>query len=190
MSHSDKLHHTLSQEDLELLRQRAQQLASSQEESRDEAMTLWSRDQIYLCFRLIDKSYGLPLSAIREAIALRSIVHLPGAPQHIVGLTRLRGQIITLVDLRRFWKKEAIGYVDNPLAIILDMNGVEFGIVCNGIEGLVELAPEEISEVPKNVSAPLADCLLGLARREIMLIDPTSLLEQPRFLVRQGSGGE
>jgi len=170
-----------------LLRERARRLAETDEKTSATTHLTVNQEQIWLCFRLLDEHYALPLKSVREVIPLRSIVLIPGAPEHVAGLVRLRGKILALVDLRRFWQGAATGHADSDLAVIIEVRGVELGLVCTEVEDLLELDPQAINEIPQNIPSRLAACLDGLTRRETMLVNPGNLLKQPGFLVHTGA---
>ena len=54
----------------------------------------------HLIFLLNDKRYALPLSKIKEVIRVTNITPLPGVVPFYKGLINIRGQIISVIDLR------------------------------------------------------------------------------------------
>lgn len=57
-------------------------------------------DAKHLVFRLAEELYGTPLSSIREIIKMQHIKPVPFMAQCFRGILNLRGQIISVVDLR------------------------------------------------------------------------------------------
>lgn len=54
----------------------------------------------YLIFSLNDERYSMPLSKVKEVIRMPQISPLPQVPRFFKGLINLRGQIISVIDLR------------------------------------------------------------------------------------------
>lgn len=54
----------------------------------------------YLVFTVDEDSYCAPLQAIKEIIAITSVAPLPNVPPYVLGLFNLRGQIISVIDMR------------------------------------------------------------------------------------------
>lgn len=54
----------------------------------------------HLCFSLGEEEYAVPLSHVREVIELPDITPVPYMPQHYRGIMNLRGQILSIIDLR------------------------------------------------------------------------------------------
>src|SRR3972149_4549400 len=79
-------------------------------------------------FSLNGEYYGANLEAIREFSDIRSVTPVPCTPPHIVGDMNLRGDILTLVDIRGLLniplKREAVG----QKAIVARINELLAGI--------------------------------------------------------------
>ena len=58
------------------------------------------RAKKHLIFSLSDKRYALPLSKVKEVIRMSTITPLPKVPAFYKGLINIRGQIISVIDLR------------------------------------------------------------------------------------------
>ena len=52
-----------------------------------------------LLFRAGGRLYGCDIATVREIIPFRRCTRLPGAPAYVCGLTNLRGNVVTVVDL-------------------------------------------------------------------------------------------
>ncbi len=176
-------HDTVSTEDLEILRRRAKTLDRTDFRSATNLINVRNHQDVYLCFRLLHERYGLPLKSVLEVIPVRNIVQVPRVPEHICGLVRLRGKVLTLVDLRRFWHGSATGYADSDIAVLVREGRIEVGFVCTEVENLIRISSEEIKELPHNMPAHLTAGLRGLYERDIMIISPSALIQQPGFVI-------
>lgn len=54
----------------------------------------------WIGFELAGQLYGVPILAVQEVLASAEVEPVPGAPYDVLGVTNLRGQIVTVVDLR------------------------------------------------------------------------------------------
>jgi purine-binding chemotaxis protein CheW len=52
-------------------------------------------------FTVDNINYGVPVEQVREVRDMQSVTPVPGAPSYVEGVTNLRGQIITVFDLRK-----------------------------------------------------------------------------------------
>ncbi len=174
-------HPNLTKDDVELLRERTANLAfkSKKESDLDDAVS-----ERYLSMTYLDERYGIPLSDVSEAIALIDLVAVPGTPPHVVGLTRLRGQIIALVNLHIYWRKQIAGHGDCDRAVIVSVDEYDFGLVCNKIEGLKTIVQSTIEETPADLPMLTKTTIRGIADRNLLLLSPEKLIKAPGFLVR------
>lgn len=104
-------------------------------------------DDRYLCFSLGSEEYAIPLLNVREVIAIPAITKLPSTPPFILGVTNLRGQIISVMDLRlkigvtpRVTGEEGV--------VICDVGTNTFGFVADSINSVLHPDPTLISEKP------------------------------------------
>ncbi len=71
--------------------------------SSDKNTALLDNDTVrdrYLCFRLAEQSFGVPIERVREIVEMQEITPVPHMPEYLKGVVNLRGQIIPVIDLR------------------------------------------------------------------------------------------
>ena len=66
---------------------------------------------------------------IREVIRFRDCTPLPGAPECLVGILNLRGTIIDVFDLRRFFGLPLIPPGESARVLILGLDGATFTVL-------------------------------------------------------------
>ncbi len=100
----------------------------------------------YLCFNLGKEEFAIPLLAVREVIGLPETTKVPQAPNYFLGITNLRGQIISIVDLRQ---KLGIASqnTSETTVIICDFGTFCMGSVVDSVNKV--LSPEEKDIGPK-----------------------------------------
>lgn len=174
-------HPELSIKDIALLRERTVSLAAVSKKRQDGEPV---RSESFLTMTYLDERYGVPLDTVVEAIALNTIVAVPGAPSHVVGLTRIRGQILALVNLHIYWRHRISGHSDCDRAVIITEGEFSFGLVCNKVEGLRSVVSSAIEAPPSDLPALTQQTIQGITDRNILLLSPTKLIEAPGFLVR------
>lgn len=66
-----------------------------------------SRDgEKYLVFQIDEKLYGVNSRNISEVANPIPVTPLPNVPAWLLGISNLRGEIIPIVNLRKFWKRK------------------------------------------------------------------------------------
>ena len=136
----------------------------------------------YLAFSLKEEEFAVPLSAVREVIALPEITPVPHAPQHFLGIMNLRGQVISVMDLRT---KMGIKVSDDQSVetgvIIFDFGEVSLGAVVSSINSVVSFAFEDIQEKPQTMNQFRSDYITGVAKRGdrlTLILDVVRALDQ------------
>lgn len=101
----------------------------------------------YLCFNLGKEEFAIPLLSIKEVIGIPEITSVPQSPSHFLGIMNLRGQVISVMDLRQ---KLGIknSKTDETSVIILDLGANQLGVVVDQVNSVQLLTKEEISEKP------------------------------------------
>jgi purine-binding chemotaxis protein CheW len=132
----------------------------------------------YMSFSLGKEEYAIPLLSVREVIAMPTVTPIPGAPAHFVGIMNLRGQVISIVDLRKKLgiKPES---TDETAVIICDLAPVYIGVVVDAINQVIGPAPEELSDKPDLQAGRSAEHIKAIYRTEdsmVLLIDVAKAL--------------
>ncbi|MCC6138890.1 MAG: purine-binding chemotaxis protein CheW [Bdellovibrionaceae bacterium] len=135
--------------------------------------------QAYLRFSLAKEHYALPLLSVKEVIAMPEVTQLPNTPKHFMGIMNLRGQIISIIDLRA---KFQIKNEFNPetTVIICDMKPFCMGIVVNSVDSVLSVKSEDIKPKPEIDSHKSTDYITGVVNYQedlILLIDIAKALD-------------
>jgi purine-binding chemotaxis protein CheW len=106
--------------------------------------------------------FGINLAIIREFTEIRQVTPVPCTPEQIIGNMNLRGEIVTLVDIRNVLNMEA---AINSLfkAIVVEVTDFVVGIVVDEILDIVYLNLSEITPVPTALHSGNKEYLRGTA---------------------------
>lgn len=123
----------------------------------------------YLCFLLGQENYAMPLLSVKEVIAPPDITPVPQTPAYFLGIMNLRGQIISVVDLR---SKLGItpGKTAEKSIIICDLQPNSIGVVVDAIDSVYCPTPKEISDKPEIQSQRNTDYIQGVFRHNERLV--------------------
>jgi purine-binding chemotaxis protein CheW len=118
----------------------------------------------YLGFRLAADPFAAPVALIREILKPGVITPVPRAPREVLGITSVRGLLVTVVDLRRrlHLPEEA---VTRRSRILLVDSGVEtLGLFVDEVLQVYRLADEEIELAAPVLGGDVAEYISGIAR--------------------------
>ena len=119
----------------------------------------------FVGFRLGGKDYAFPIDQTREIVELQSITPTPEVPDHVVGVTNLRGQIIPIVDLQRVLMPGAPA-TPSRHAVVVEVDGQLTGCLVDSVTRVVRLPQSEIQTADDVLDQDNARSVEGFARHE------------------------
>ena len=125
-------------------------------------------DQQIVNFTIGEVNYGIPVDQVREVRDMQSVTPVPGAPSYVEGVTNLRGQIITVMDLRtrlNLQKKKGGG----EKIIVIELGKVAVGVVVDAVTEVSTIAGENIEEYME-VTTTLDEYVIGVGKQGENLI--------------------
>ncbi|MGB0453023.1 MAG: chemotaxis protein CheW [Bacteriovoracaceae bacterium] len=105
--------------------------------------------QRYLQFGLGHENYAIHLLSVKEVIPLPETTPLPNSPSHYVGIMNLRGQIISVIDLRSRLKIKSKEEGLEEAVVIVEFDGVGIGVIVDSINSVLNIQSDLVSEVPE-----------------------------------------
>lgn len=163
-----------------ILRQRAGQLA------REPARTDQDARMIEVIeFVLAYEKYALESSFVREVHPLKHLTPLPCTPPFVVGIMNVRGQIISIVDLKRFFDLPEKGLADLNRVIILQGENIEFGILADSIIGATSLNENDLQSSFPTLTGVRKNYLKGLTREGTVILEAAAILSDSNIIVNE-----
>jgi len=92
-------------------------------------------------FFLEGKRYGLEIENINDIYEKMDAVRVPNSDEFIDGIINLRGDVVTLINLKKRLKIDRSRNEEN--IIICEMNKDKFGLTVDGIDGIIRLEKNE-----------------------------------------------
>lgn len=142
------------------------------------AIATSSRAGKYLTFFLAGEEYGLEILKVSEIIGMQPITRVPRMPEFVRGVINLRGKVIPITDLRRKFGMDADGQEDSCI-IVVQMKGVQTGIVVDRVSEVVAIAEADIEDSPSFGAGIRTEFLLGIGKaggRVKLLLDIDKVL--------------
>jgi purine-binding chemotaxis protein CheW len=134
----------------------------------------------FLSFSVNSEKFALPLLAIKEVIGNTATTPIPECPPYFKGIINLRGQVISIVDLRLKLNGNKSSTPAGSTIIILHMPDVSLGIIVDSVDSVISVNASEISP-PPDVQNAKTEFITGVARRgnELVLILDMKYLINP-----------
>ena len=133
----------------------------------------------YLTFALGREEYGLQILKVREIIGFMDITAVPQTPAYVRGVINLRGQVISVVDLRAKFGMPAADRTDQTCIIVVEIRQpgtggggqggaggrkLSTGIVVDRVSEVLSIAADAIEEPPAFGTGVSTDFIVGMAK--------------------------
>lgn len=103
----------------------------------------------FLLFSIGTEDFAIPLLKVREVIAFTAVTPIPNMPSHFKGVINLRGQVISIIDLRSKIGVRNTSADQETTIIILDSGEKNLGVIVGSIRSVLSLSLSEISPPPE-----------------------------------------
>lgn len=121
-------------------------------------------------FYIGDALCGMDILKVQEINKLMQMTKVPQAPDYVLGILNLRGQIVTILDLG---KKLGLGETNisqDPRNIIVNSAGGHVGLLVRRISDVVSADMEKRERAPANMSGIQGEYFTGVYKTNDNLI--------------------
>lgn len=134
-------------------------------------------------FMLANERYGIESSYVREVCPLRDYTPLPCTPSFVLGLLNLRAQIISVIDIKKFFDMAEEGISDLNKVIIISDDKMIFGILADVILDVSSIAVEDIQSPIPTLTGIRERFLRGVTGERTAILDAAKLLTDKYIVV-------
>lgn len=99
----------------------------------------------YLAFSLCGEQFAIPLVDVKEVIGMTETTPVPCMPAHFKGILNLRGQIISVIDLRAKLRLKKADFGRETSIVILDMESLHLGVIVDSIDCVMAVTEENLA---------------------------------------------
>ena len=161
-----------------ILKKRAQELALEPKAAETAADTLEAVE-----FELASEHYALALAQVREVSLLKELTQVPCTPPFVLGIINLRGELRTVIDLKKFFDLPDKGITELNKIIIIRQDDMQLGILADAICGVRLIRIKDMHPAPPTLTGIRADYLRGVTSDRLVVLDAAKILSDNRILV-------
>ncbi len=166
-----------SEEKKRILRERARLLAKAPDDK-----TVGEYIEV-IEFSLAHERYGIESIYIRTVHLLKDLTPVPGTPDFVLGVINLRGEIISIVDIKRFFNLPFKGITDLNRILVLCNDKMEFGVLADELLGARMIASDNMQTSMPFASDILTKYLKGITKEGLIVLDGEKILSDEGMLV-------
>lgn len=134
-------------------------------------------------FVLGPEHYGIESSHIREIYPLNDFTPLPCTPAFVLGLVNVRGQILSIINIKKLFDLPEKGLTDFNKIIRVHARHMEFGILADAVFGVRFIALEDLHPALPTLTGMRAEYLKGITKDPLVVLDVKKILADKKILV-------
>jgi len=138
----------------------------------------------WVTFKLESETYGINVMQVQEVLRYSEIAPVPGAPEYVLGIINLRGNVVTVIDTRARFGLESCDVTDNTRVVVIESEKQVIGILVDSVAEVVYLKGSEIDLAPNVGNEDSAQFIQGVSNREgelLILVDLDKLLSDDEW---------
>jgi purine-binding chemotaxis protein CheW len=166
-----------------ILRARAKALARPSEHAPAAAPLLE-----VLEFRLAQERYALETRYVREVYPLKDLTPLPCTPPFVLGIVNVRGRILPVIDLKKFFDLPEQGVTDLHRIILIEGNEMALGLLADAVEGMRSIFADNLQPSLPTLTGIRSDYLKGVTAERLVVLDVARILADPKIIVHEEVG--
>ena len=163
-----------------ILRARAKSLAHKPDEKKAAGESIEA-----LAFLLAHETYAIETPFIREVHPLADLTPLPCTPAHVLGIVNIRGRILTVIDMKRFFGLPEKGITDLNRVIVVRNETMELGILADEILGILNIPISGLHPPPRAMTGIREEHVKGVTGERLILMNMESFLNDGRLIVHE-----
>lgn len=121
---------------------------------------------------------GLDITYVQEINRNLELTRVPLSPKCVRGVMNLRGEVVTMLDLRTLMGIEPAKTTSENRNLILTCDGDTFGLQVDGVADILTIRASDITLPPSNLTPAESRLIRGIYQTEktlVMLVDPREL---------------
>ncbi len=134
-------------------------------------------------FHVAHERYAFELYHIREVCLLKQLTHIPGVPDFVIGITNIRGHIISIIDIKKIFDLPDQGITNHNPIVIIKSKEMEFGILADEIVGVKSIPVATIQDSLATFTGIRNKYLKGVTAESLVILDGTKFLSDSSIIV-------
>jgi purine-binding chemotaxis protein CheW len=134
-------------------------------------------------FLLAYEKYAVETSSVREVYPLKDLTPVPCTPAHVLGIINVRGQILSIVDLKKFFDLPEKGLGELNKVIILKSDSMEFGVLADAILGVRSVLVSGLQTGLPTLTGVREEYLRGVTADRTAVLDAGRILADKKIVV-------
>jgi len=137
---------------------------------RKESIQVKGEHQDLLKFSLGQEWYGIGIENVVEVRECPRIFNIPHTPDHVLGVVNLKGEILSIIDIRRLLGLSTSRSADREHIIVVERNNMRVGIMADRASGVVSVPDSDIKSELSMIDSSRSRLIAGEAQLALFSI--------------------
>ncbi len=102
-----------------------------------------------ITFQLENETYAVEVGDVREILRINQTFPVPGAPDYVLGITNIRGNVVTIIDGRKRFNLPSTDFTDLTRMIVVEKQDESVAIVVDSVSDFIDVPESVIDSKPK-----------------------------------------
>ena len=133
----------------------------------------------WVTFRLGDEIYGIDVLQVQEVLRITEISPVPGAPNHVLGIINLRGNVVTVIDARNRFGLPPKKTDDASRIVVVDAYEKVVGLLVDNVSEVAYVPNSQIELAPNVGTDDGNKFVSGVSNRDgelLIMVDLAKLI--------------
>jgi len=136
-------------------------------------------------FQLAHEKYAIQSAFISEVYPLKELTPVPCTPKFVAGIINVRGKIISVIDIKKFFELPEKGITDLNKVIIIHNGLMEFGILADAVLGASQIPLPDIQTSLPTLTGVRAEYLQGVTKEGLVVLDAEKILSDKKIVIHE-----
>lgn len=134
-------------------------------------------------FSLSYETYGIETLYVQEVFPLKELTTLPSTPGFLLGITNVRGKILPVIDIKKFFNLPEKGLTDLNKLIILRFEDLELAVLADLITEVNYVDLNKLQPPLPTLTGIRIDFLKGVTTDGVIILDGSKFLTDNKIIV-------
>ncbi|NQU51109.1 MAG: chemotaxis protein CheW [Bacteroidetes bacterium] len=136
-------------------------------------------------FLLSEEKYAIDSTYISEVIRIADLTPLPCTPSFILGIINKRGQILSVVDIKKFFNLPEKGITNLNRVIVVKHNEIEIGILTDEIIGNTTVNIQSLQKELPALNKIANNYVMGISKERLIVLDIKEMLLDEKIIINE-----
>lgn len=136
-------------------------------------------------FILASEHYAVESKYVRDVYPLEQLTPVPCTAAFVLGIVNLRSEILSVIDIKKFFDLPERGLTDLNKVIVLEAGHMRFGILADVIAGVHRIPLADLQPSLPTLTGIREEYLKGVTPNRTVILDAAKLLADEKIIVQE-----